>query len=63
MNGDSDRSAKHRVPPTKARKPCAICGSSDHTVGYHESAGPDGQPSGPIRFATEEVVVEDDDYR
>jgi hypothetical protein len=64
MDGDSDRSAKHRKPAAKAIRRCAICGSTAHTAGHHDSTVPGGyHDSAPIEFATEEVVIEDDDRR
>lgn len=29
-------------PPTDPRPPCEICGSADHTNGFHESVEPTG---------------------
>lgn len=65
MNGDTDRPAKkYRKPPAKAISRCAVCGSTGHTAGHHDSIGPDGHgPGSPPGFAVEEVVVDDDDDR
>ena len=36
-------------PPTDPRKPCSICGSTDHTTGYHEgSVSPTGYHEGSL---------------
>jgi hypothetical protein len=35
-------------PPTDPRPACSVCGSRDHTTGYHENGGGDtgSQPNG-----------------
>jgi hypothetical protein len=47
--------------PDDPRRPCAICGSPDHTSGYHDGGvGPPDDPSGPeegvYTIGTEEVL-------
>jgi hypothetical protein len=32
-------------PPVDPRPPCEVCGSGDHTTGYHDNGG-DNQPTG-----------------
>jgi|tagenome__1003787_1003787.scaffolds.fasta_scaffold18808008_1 hypothetical protein len=34
-------------PPTDPRKPCTVCGATDHTAGYHDGGAPprDGEMS------------------
>jgi hypothetical protein len=63
MDGDSDQSANRKKPPMKAIRRCAICGSTAHTAGHHDSVLPGSDGAAPIEFATEEVVIEDDDRR
>ncbi len=36
-------------PPTDPRKPCAVCGSTTHTTGYHEGGvSPEGYHEGGL---------------
>lgn len=48
-------------PPTDPRKPCATCGSTEHTTGYHEgSVSPTGYHEGSLAASakTGEKVAE-----
>ena len=49
------------TPPDDPRRRCAICGSTDHTSGYHDGGGPPnpGHHDGgdyPTTIGTEEVL-------
>jgi hypothetical protein len=58
MDGDTIQFTR---PPV-----CEICGSTGHTDGHHDSTSPMGHVgtgTPPTEFATEEVVIEDDDNR
>lgn len=59
MDGDD------RGPADFERPPCSACGAYHHVPCFHSGYpnGHVGSGSEPIQFATEEVVVEDDDKR
>ena len=49
-----------KPPPTDPRPPCEVCGSQDHTKGYHDSESPTGyhDSSVPVGYHDSSVPVE-----